>query len=442
MLVRKSVVANLQIGNLYVAFSAKSKMLSSNGNKGVFVIVEEVVGKDVKVNIPSLNKSMVLKRLDERKDAWMYSPDTDLSVLVKGSQKAALFPKFTQRMIDTFEGKSIAFKPDALYKHEREGEGNGMTFYRFRGEDDKMNTFNFAWIAPNTEPEWRIPRAQRMGIGAVEVKLPPKPVSAEEQALIDSLSAAIKEFNENKKPTCTASFVMLSEKGVVKKTQYQGACHWALQEAKGVKYVLSAVRHECIDKKLHKKYITYLTNESPFKDAFLIKSAEWIWDNGYLLTGDVSAQMIAGACIATRQAWEYPQFVEMWMALAEQGIPLNVAYLFGAYATKDSNNKYGFGAANTGHTVFDLRGMNDAGFIAFIDGNVAKQNKASYFDDKRYGGVNQMWGSTSHDTHPILNTLKKVGGAARYGVASAVDLVDAAEQGADIIEDWMKKEGV
>lgn len=443
MLVRKSTVANLEVGGLYVAFSAKSKMLSSNGNKGVFVLVKEVMGKDVKVYIPSLNKTMVLKRLDERQDAWMYSPDDSLKVLVNGADKAALFPKFTPRMNDAFEGKTMSFKPDALYKHEREGEGNGQTFYRFRGEDNKMNTFNFAWIKPDTAPEWRIPRAQRMGIGAVEVALPPKPVSAEEETLIEFLGASIEKFNKEKKENHTATFVMLNEKGAIIKTQYTGACHYALKEKGGIRYVISGIcRREQLDEALHKKYITYLTTESPFKDAFLIKNADWIWKNGYILTGNVSAQMMGGACIATRQAWENPQFVEAWMGLAEQGLPLNVAFLFGSYALKSSNGKFAMGAGSSGHTVFSLSGMEEAAMVNFIDAKPVAENKKTYYEQNNYEGVNAMWGKIYGNAPSVLAKLKAIGGAGKWGASNYIDKTDCMEQAADIIEDWMKGAGV
>lgn len=443
MLVRKSNVANLEVDGLYVAFSAKSKMLSSNGNKGVFVLVKEVLGKDVKVYIPSIDKTMVLKRLDERQDAWMYKPEDTLKVLVKGAHKAALFPKFTPRMNDAFEGKEISFKPDALYKHEREGEGNGQHFYRFRGEDDKMNTFNFAWIAPNTTPEWRIPRAQRMGIGAVEVALPPKPVSAEEETLIEFLGAAIKEFNEKKKDKTCASFSMISEKGKVIDDNYQGACHADLMRHKGVHYVLSNIcrRDEMKDVVLHKKYITYLTTESPFKEAFLVKNADWIWENGYLLTGNVSAQMLCGACIATRQAWEYPYYVEAWMGLAEQGIPLNAAYIFGSYAT-ESGGKFAFGASGTGHTVFSLAGMEEEAVINFLDCKPVKENDKPHKENPRYDGVNAMWGKINGRQANVFGKLRNIGGAGRFGASNYIEKTDCMEQAADIIETWMKEAGV
>lgn len=442
MLVRKSTVANLEVDGLYVAFSAKSKMLSSNDNKGVFVLVKEVLGKDVKVCIPSIDKTMVLKRLDERQDAWMYKPEDALKVLVKGAQKAALFPKFTPRMNDAFEGKEISFKPDALYKHEREGEGNGQHFYRFRGEDDKMNTFNFAWIAPNTVPEWRIPRAQRMGIGAVEVALPPKPVSAEEETLIEFLGAAIKEFNEKKKDNPCASFSMISEKGKVIDDDYQGACHADLSRHNGVHYVLSNIcRRDRMDEALHKKYITYLTTESPFKEAFLIKNADWIWENGYLLTGNVSAQMLCGACIATRQAWEYPYYVEAWMGLAEQGIPLNAAYIFGSYAT-ESGGKFAFGASGTGHTVFSLSGMEEEAVINFLDCKPVNENDKPHKENPRYDGVNAMWGKINGKQANVFGKLRNIGGAGKWGASNYIDKTDCMEQAADIIETWMKEAGV
>lgn len=444
MLVRKIAVANLEVGKVYVAFSAKSKMLSSNGGKGVFVLVEELKGKDVKLNILSLSKTMTIKNLDERKDAWIYAPDSELSIFVNAEGKRDVFPKFTDRMFNVFQGKEVKFSPENLYKHEREGEGNGMLFYRFRGEDEKWNTFSFSWIAPNVVPEWRIPRAQRMGAGAVEVKLPPKPVSAEDEKLIEFLSAGIKDFNKNKKLNNTASFLILNVKGEVVNESYSAACHWDLKTCHGGKYILSGCKEadgQIITESLLIDYINYLTIESPFKDAFLIKDVDWIMKNGYLLSGDISAQLLGGACIATRQAWEYPKFIKAWMGLAEQGIPLNLAYLFGSYVTEDKG-KWSWGASATGHTVFALNRMDDGHIINFNDGKIVNQNKKPYTKAPNYDGVNNLWGNGTNMAS-VFTSLRNIGGAVnKYGTREGIPFEDCVEQAADIIEDWMKKVGV
>lgn len=446
MLVRKMSVANLEVGKVYVAFSAKSKMLSSNGDKGVFVLVE-AVGKDVKVNILHLNKSMVIKNLDGREDAWLYSPDDSLKIQVDATGKELEFPKFTPRMQDAFQGKEIKFDPSAVYKHEREGEGNGMYFYRFRGDDDKMNTFNFAWIAPNTAPEWRIPRAQRMGVGAIEIKLPPKPVSAEEQTLIESLSAAIAEFNKNKREDSCASYVIVGDNGVIIDRSFSAACHASLSRSKGGKWVISGLKSlkKCnsnggvLTQKEYDDHINWLVNDSPFAKAFAVKSLEWIKANGFILTGDISAQLLCGACIATRQLWEYPQFVKAWYGLAEQGIPMNLAYVFGSYAVTNGKD-WGWGAGNTGHTVFNLSIMGDEQLVNFNDGKAVKQNKEPYTEKGNYYGVNELWGTDTQSS--VFGKLKAIGGKGRYGASNYIAFDDSMEQAADIIEDWIKKEGV
>lgn len=445
MLVRKMLAAALEVDKVYVAFSAKSKMLSSNGDKGVFVKVVEIAGKDVKVNILHNNRVMTIKNIDGRADAWIYNPDTELKININAENKRTLFPKFTDRMWDAFQGKELKFVPDNVYKHEREGEGFGQTFYRFRGDDGKTNTFNFGWVSPALTPEWRVPRAQRMGVGAVEVKLPPKPVSAEEEELIKTLSAPIEEFNKNKNYESTASYLILSKelKNVGERYDYNAPCHASLSRSHGGRYVISVCKTDeyCNGLSEHdiKRYITYLTCESPFAPAFLVKNADWIYENGYILTGYVSAQLLGGACIATRQAWEYPIFIKAWLGLAEQGIPLNLAYVFGSYATKN-REKWGFGAGGGGHNVFSFSRMDEQALVNFSDGKVVKENAKPYHQDNNYTGVNSLWGGSTKAE--VLNSLSSIGGAVRFGVKEGLSFEDAMEQAADIIEDWMKKEGV
>lgn len=443
MLVRKTVVAALEAGKIYVAFSGKSKLLSDNGDKGVFVRVEEVVGKDVKITIMSSGRNMTIKNLDERADAWIYSPDDSLQFKVNANVGDKASVTFTERLFNLFNGKALSFDSNAVYKHERDDEHKGQTFYRFRAEDEKWATLSFKWLSPDIAPEWRIPRAQRMGIGAVEIKLPPKPVSAEEEALIELLGAALKEFNENKIVDCVASFVKVNAEGKIVKTTYRGPCHWDLKEGEGSEYVISAHprnRSKAVPENVEIDYINYLVTVSPFADAFIIKDAEWILENGYILTGNVSAQMMAGACMATRQVQEHPSFVMGWWGLMMQGIPADVAFVMGVKCSESGGKKYRFAQGSTGHCQFNVNRLDDKALINLFDHKAVNENKKPYKECNDYNGVDNMWGTG--DASKVFTDLLSVGGKeGKYG-REGISLEDACEQAADIIEDWMKKVGI
>ena len=71
---------------------------------------------------------------------------------------------------------------------------------------------------------------------------------------------------------------------------------------------------------------------------------------------------------------------------------------------------------------------------------MVKENAKPYHQDNNYTGVNSLWGDSTKAE--VLNSLSSIGGAVRFGVKEGLSFEDAMEQAADIIEDWMKKEGV
>lgn len=436
MLVKKLKVKSLVIGSMCIAYSAKSKMLSSNGNKGVFVRIDSVENGDVKLTIMHNKRVMTLKRLDEREDAWIYSPADGMDIGVSFTGKEKLFPGSTPRMQEAFQGKTIKWDSHNLLEHKAPGQEG--TYYRFE-QDGIWNNFNFAWMMPAKAPEWRIPRALRMAPGAIEVLLPPKPVSAEEEALILSMKDTLAEFKPHVKHNATAAFSLLTDVNKTHRIRPSAACHYELGVYTDIKYVISGCRNpggEITDAEyLH--YITYLVEHSPFKDAFLIKSAEWIRENGYVLTGDVSAQMVAGACIATRQVWENPSFVKAFLALAEKGVPLNLAFVLGSSAMgRNVGKDLMWGAAGTGHTVFDLSIMGDKELLNYHEGVVVNQNEKPYHTKNQYIGVNDMWGRGVKSK--VLVALSEIGEVGKYGARAAMPFADSIDAAAEIIDKWIQ----
>ncbi len=454
MQVRKLSVKNLVVGNMYVAYSAKNRILSANGNKGVLVKVVEVSGVNIKVQRLGTDKPTAIAKLDTRQDAWVYDlPVDELEVFVKPKDKN-VFPAFSARMIREGwdKGKVFKFKQDELYEITAEDseEKAGTLTLRHEGdtidpEEDSpyVNIFLASDVYPANVPEWRIPRAQRMGVGAVEVALPPKRVSAEDKELIEHLSDALKVFNENKQLERTATFCMVNADGRINGEEWHGACHAGLSRGKGKesKYIISGCKRPtayCTEEMLD-LYINYLTGYSPLADAFLIKDAAWIKENGYIISGEVSAQMVAGACIATRQAWESADMVNGFYGLLHQGLSPNIAFLFGCKATA-SGGKWKFTQGATGHTLFSHYRMDEKAIMNFVDGKVKKQNKDSYMKNTNYGGVNDMWGNG--EQAKVFSQLENIGGEKNAWGKAGLAFEDAMEQAADIIDDWCKGNGI
>jgi len=455
---RKLNVKALEIGKIYVAYSAKNKLLSKNGNKGVLVKLVESFGNgaSIKVQLLGTQTTTNILQLDTRDNAWVYDPSgSDMQVCAKPANKAA-FPGFSPRMErEGWEGKPFIFREDELYELTKDDveEHAGKLTLRHEGdtidpEEDApyVNIFLASDIYPVEPPEWRIPRAQRMGVGAVEIALPPKRASAEDEQVIALLSDALTLLKAECGEGKTACYNVTDDKGKVVYRDYHAACHAGLQRTGGKQaaYILTAVKaprpKEGLTSEILTAFINYLTGYSPFADAFVVKDAEWIRANGYILTANVSAQMVAGACIATRQCWEYPHMIAAWYGLMEQGLDANTAFLFGCRASLN-NGKWKFAQAGTGHTVFRIDQMPEKAIINFIDGKPVKQNDKPYSQKTDYYGVNNLWGECT-DMAPVVEKLGAIGGGKKAWGAAGVSFDDAMEQAADIIEDWQKAAGV
>lgn len=439
---KKATAKDLVVGNVYVAYSAQSKMLSSNGMAGVFVKVEEVVGENVKVFILHKNRSMLIKDVFNHKDKFIYNPTQDFKVKVSQQDVSDAYPKFTEQMVkDNWPNAEFDVSLSDVTLTTKEGFA-GIPCLRL-SKDDQRKMLRMEWMSPVTIPEWRIPRAERMGKGVVEINLPPKPVSAEEEELIASLGAHLKEFKENERHDRVSSFVIVDKNFKNKETEYSGPCHAALNrtDVPHPKYILSLHSNQSeqkLPKEIVDNYLSYLTNYSMFKDAFLIKDVEWIKANCHIISGDVSGQHVGGACISTRQMWEYPSGIEAWWNLLKEGIPADLAFIFGMGCHKKSKTHWKFGNMGGGHFQFELNNMDDDAIKNAFDHKAPEADKEPYISTKRYSGLCAMWGGGGMSK--AVERLRKIGGGGYGSAGVAQD--DFFEQAADIIEEWMKEQGL
>lgn len=457
---RKLTNERLADDQIIVAYHPKKENLLTNGEKGVICKVIKRVNKAYKVQVLGTTKEVILNLDDE--GAWAYDPssaDTDVVVNVVDFDA---WPKFTARMQrEGWQGKVFKFDVAELHVDMQErSPGFGLTLLRHRGETvdpdtgaPYTNNFLMSSIFPVNPPEWRVPRAERMGIGAVELPLPPKPVSAEHQEVIDKITPVLSTLN---KEHCTNVSFAKFGKGLKQKRLYQGqVCHRAMQEDSGfpVQYIATigvnrSERHNGWVKGLPgdeamRFYITYLTNYSPYADAFLTKDPDYIMEHGYVLTADAPKRIVVGACYATRQIWERPQRAEGFLALYKAGIPLDAAFVFGCQTSEYKNGKMKMTEAGGSHSHLNNYQISDECILNFIDHTPQHPGKP-YKEDcyaSRDVSVDAMWSSKFNSGQSdISKKLASIKGAGQWGNAITID--DCVEQAADYIDDWLAKMGV
>ena len=460
MQLRKLTVNKLVVDNVYVAYSSKSKKLSTNGNKGVFVKVKQVKGQDVSVEI--LGKSgnnVVIRNVDEREDAFIYDPSSAPIPVVVKCEDFNEWPKFTQRMIDQrLNGTEFAFNVDELYVNTREGVGEGVTLILHDAGsinpltgDVVRDNYRINWIVPKEAPEWRVPRAQRMGIGAVQIPLPPKPVEQGHKEVIEKLQPLLKEMKDGHESGNNISHFSVKDFQAQQKV-FNYVCHAKLRDnnhAKDADYILTLginpekttdmycnglpETKEAVD-----WYITYLTSYSPFAKVFLSKDVEQIKETGYVIDASFGGNLVVDACYATRMLWESPQRIDGMYALYLDGLSPDVAFIFGGQTSVFAKGKMKMGYTSSGHSHFQHDRAADECYENFLNHEAACEGKP-YNKGGHNSSTDDMWSKkygTVSEIYRKLADIKKQGG---YGGALPVD--DVVEQASGIIDEWLVAHG-
>ncbi|QHJ82115.1 MAG: hypothetical protein [Caudoviricetes sp.] len=465
---RKLLVKNLVVGTTYVAFSARNRMLSRNGDSGVFVKVVSISGANIKVQVLGTSTETSINSLDTRKDAWMYDPaGSDMNVVARIADKAA-WPGFSPRMArEGWDNKAFVFKEDGLYEVTEEDNADkaGTLLLRHEGdtidpEEDMpyINTFLMSDIYPAEPPEWRIPRAQRMGIGAIELPLPPKPVAEQHKAIIDALSPHVVELRK-KHTSENVSFAKYDADFDLVNEYRNQVCHARLQRTddKRVKYILTIGRNDLQGKSSWVKgyasdeatrlYVTYLVSYSPYKNVFITKDVDFILEHGYIIDARQPARLVVAGCYATRQIWEKSERCEGFLSLYKAGIPLDLAFVFGCQCSEYKEGKMKFAQQGSDHSHLANGQLSNKCILNFLDGKPQFAGKPYNVDesasDNKHGGsygVNGMWSSDfAVKTSPMFEKLKDIKQPGGWGKALPVE--DAVERAADLIDDWIKEVG-
>lgn len=465
---RKLLVKSLEVGSIYVAYSAKNKHLSRNGDKGVFVKVVHTTPQNVKVQVLGTTIETAIAKLDTRDDAWMYDPSgAEVQVAARIADKTA-WPGFSPRMErEGWDGKVFMFNADELHLIDDEEHPHfGVTLLRHEGdtidpEEDApyVNTFLMSNIYPVNPPEWRVPRAQRMGIGAIELPLPPKPVAEQHNAIINQLAPLFATIHSNHRDE-NVSFAKVSLTEDEKEWCFNQQCHHKIQASEDfkVEYVLTMGfpkegkgglwAKDKAEGEALRFWITYLTSYSPYADVFLTKDVDFILEKGYILDASKPSRLVVGACFATRQVWEKGARARAFLELYKAGIPLHLAHVFGSQCSEFAGGKMKFAQSGNNHSHLHNERLSDKCIINFVD--CKPQYAGKPYNERPdatsnvHGGtdgVDGMW-SASFRTKPspVYAKLREIKGAGSWGASLSVD--EAVERAADIIDDWAAKVGI
>lgn len=455
---RKLTNERLDVDQIIVAFNPRSKAI--NRPNGTFVKVLSKADKSVKVQVLGTKEELRLNL--GIKGAWAYDPNSADTQVIVNCVDFNAWPRFTPRMqAEGWQGKTFKFDSAELHlDRDERSQGFGLTLLRHRGDTvdpdtgaPYINNFLMSSIFPAEPPEWRVPRAERMGVGAIELPLPPKPVSAEEQAIIDAITPIFSTLNQASNQRENVSFAKFSADMKKERAYLNQACHRALQEEENfpVQYIASYCVHKGsghwkkgwpVNEEAVLLYITYLTNYSPYAEAFVTKDPVYIKKHGYIVNADAPKRLLVGGLYATRQLWERPQRADGFYELYKAGVSLDMAFVFGCQTSEYKNGKMKMNEAGSSHSHLNHNRMSDECILNFIEHTPTFAGEPYTEDCYASGGknVDDMWSSKSGTRAEISKKLGEIKGVGQWGSALSVD--DMVEQAADLIDDWSHKMGV
>lgn len=179
------------------------------------------------------------------------------------------------------------------------------------------------------------------------------------------------------------------------------ACHWGLRDYKpGVIGVISGLmkpseHNGMLEEEEAIRFLDYLLQRSPFSSMFVTKSYhQALADHAVIVRTDVPSNWMAAALVETRLLWEYPYCVRAFSALAEKGVPEDLALYLGHIASGSLKNEYSWswGGGGDAHMSFSTYYMGDRGLRNFLAHTPEKLN-SNFEKSTNYSGYSNMWGA-------------------------------------------------
>lgn len=141
------------------------------------------------------------------------------------------------------------------------------------------------------------------------------------------------------------------------------------------------------------RYYSYICNESPWKIAFEEPFKPEMIDSGVYLKVDTPKNILVGACIAMRQASEFPDRLTMFIRLLDLKYSPNVAFAASNLSRRGSAL---VAREGNGHDIIHRR-MNFDELVSFFNDNQFKEKGKPYNDSPGYGY--QIWDSIAKSTN-------------------------------------------
>ena len=142
------------------------------------------------------------------------------------------------------------------------------------------------------------------------------------------------------------------------------------------------------------EYYSFLFTDSVFADCYVTKDPDKCVEDGVTVRTDRPANLVAAACIATRQAWEYGGVGLSVNRLIKFGLDPRRAHLAAHLISVNKDGTF-LSSSRSGHIAvysYLMGGKAISNFLSGTLGTGVSCNLKTYMDMRTYGGIPNMWG--------------------------------------------------
>lgn len=430
--VQKATKDTLEVGKLYMGYSAQSKKLSSNGQCGVICQFEGFTA-DGRATVNTSYKGAVHKvniaRVDERPDVFLIPLQDLMDAGQVNFELTGLHgdepPRTSQRMYNLIEQGQAGLTPlHSITMQEAAEIGSAIRFHALYGETEdgqhcNVNTLQarqtknlLALLRSEEEKRKRELEERRAQVAALKeggVRLVRgKPENGELLSRLKPLREQLtREAKDRQGSTAYFGSVVEQEDGniVLSSSFSSGACHSRIRDFDGHDYILTSVQKggrngnwstqgRMVDKGMEGvfyTYMDYLANRSPYSCAVETKDAQDIWNYGWVISTEHPSNLISSLCTATRHVWEFPARCYAFAKMVEKGVNEDIAFVSCLAASGDpSKGELDFKGSCVEHTALMFPNMTDLDIVSFCLGNMPNANP-NLKDDGSYSSPNKVW---------------------------------------------------
>lgn len=133
-------------------------------------------------------------------------------------------------------------------------------------------------------------------------------------------------------------------------------------------------------------FLDWLAKRSPYKSAFVSKTAKKILKQGAaLLTSEAPGNVLGGACVSMRRLWEHTIVLQVWCDLVKAGVNENLAYVLGHCAAGSRLNGLNWGNFAGWHVAINSSSWTTGQVKNFVEGKLTGATN-KYSESGDYNG--------------------------------------------------------